>query len=312
VYQALDNEAGCVILSLMTILHKIVIAGLILFAVISVFFTIPAESNYRTGADEGTYYSYATFLAKNGVGAFPEIAKAYVASYTAQLQPTPIRVGHILATVLWFKALPATYVSLARFSFFCFFVFIVISFLYCRKHFGADVAYIFTMLLSSSPLMMAMGRRALSDMHGNLWCSLVVWLFLDFLRDKKKLTYCFLLLAYSMAILVRESSLVLGPFLLGMFLLSKYVYRNQVKISYLVGIVVVPAFVVGSIFCLVFGPSVAWSLFMTLFKVHGDSGQASQYATQFCSGPWFRYLIDFISMSPVTVKIGRASCRERV
>ncbi|MDD4872419.1 MAG: glycosyltransferase family 39 protein [Kiritimatiellae bacterium] len=275
---------------------------LTLFSVLSVFLTIPSEGRYRIAADEGSYYFYASSVGKYGPSMIADIGRAYVRSDKAKLQPSPLRVGHILAITFWLKIFPTTYVSLARFSFFCFVLFLLCSFYFSRRHFGEDVAYIFTMLLSVSPLMMAMGRRALSDMHGNLWCGLVIWLFLDFLRYKKRFSFYLLLFAYSFSILSRESLMTLYPFLVIMFLVSKYVYKNELPLSYLAGIILIPVVVVGLVYVLFFGGvHGAWNIVSAVFIIHGNvAATTSQYALSYSSGPWFRYLIDFIVLSPWT------------
>ena len=287
----------------MSTFSKAVILGLILFSVVSVFLSIPSEEYYRTGADEGTYYRMASIVSRQGVWGIEDIGREYLKSEQAKLQPSPLRVGHILMTALWFNIFPQTYVSLAHYSFTCFIVFIAISFLFARKHFGEDVAYFFALLISSSPLMMAMGRRALSDMPGNLWYGLVIWLFLDYLRDKSNVTYGLLLVVFSIAILARESALMVWPFLVVMFLVSKYLYKNDLPVSSLVGIVVVPAFMVFTVYAVLFGGIVeTFRLLSSVFMLHGDSAaQTSKFSIVFCSGPWFRYLIDFIVLSPWTL-----------
>jgi len=287
----------------MSRLYKTTVLGLILFSVLSLFMSIPPEWNYRTAADEGTYYFYATSVSKYGLSMIPEIGKAFVKSERLRLQPNPLRVGHILATASWYRVFPQTYVSLARFSFVCFVLFLAASFFFSRKLLGEDVAYIFTLLLSSSPLLMAMGRRALSDMHANLFCGLAIWLFLCFLRDRKHTVYALFLLAFTLAILARESSLVAWPFFVLGLLAWKYIYRNDVPLPYLAGIILIPAVIIGVAYIFLFGGiSVSIGLFKTLFITHADPAkQISPYALAFCSGPWFRYLIDFVVLSPLTM-----------
>jgi len=298
----------------MSRLYKITVLGLVLFSVLSVFISIPEESVYRTAADEGTYFFYATSVSKYGLSMIPEIGRVFVEREHLRLQPNPLRVGHILAISSWFKIFPQTYVSLACFSFLCFVLFLVVCFFFSRRLFGEDVAYVFTLFLSSSPLLMAMGRRALSDTHGDLFCGLAVWLFLDFLHNRKNAVYGLFLIAYSLAILARESSFVVWPFFVFGFIAWKYIYKNNVSLSYLAGIIFIPAVIVGTAYVFLFGGiKTSIDLLKTLFVTHADaSRQVSRFAIMYCSGPWYRYLIDFIILSPVTILLFLAFAGHKV
>lgn len=96
--------------------------------------------------------------------------------------------------------------------------------------------------------------------------------------------------------------MTLYPFLVIMFLVSKYVYKNELPLSYLAGIILIPVVVVGLVYVLFFGGvHGAWNIVSAVFIIHGNvAATTSQYALSYSSGPWFRYLIDFIVLSPWT------------
>ncbi len=281
-------------------LFKTIAVCAVLFSIASVYITIPGEDNYAKSADEGYYFTFANLIAEDGISRFPQLAKVYIDNKEARLFPTPLRVGHILSTALWFKLFPNTYVSLARFSLFCFILFLVMSFYFARRHFGDDVAYPFVLLLSSSPLMMAMARRALSDIHGNLYWGLAIWLFLDFLRRGNKIKYLMFILAYAFSIIVKESSIALLLFFVTFFFIHKYIYKGDISNAYLIGIIILPVLLVGATYIILFGGignviGIIGAVLDTHFGV-----QASRYATLYCTGPWFRYIVDYLLLSPIT------------
>lgn len=286
----------------MTKFYRALILFLVLFSVISVCLTIPDEELFFKGADEGYYFKFADVIDKEGIAKFPELAKTFVTRKEVQIYPSPLRVGHILSTALWFKFFPNTYVSLAGFSAFCFALFLVVSFYFARRNFDEDLAYPLVLLLSSSPLMMAMGRRALSDSFGNLLWGLAVWLFLDFLRQENKIKYIIFLVVYSFAITVRESSAVLLVFFVGFFLIYKYVYKKTVSNAYLLGIIVLPLVLVASVYVVLFqGIGNAISIFSNLANLYlGPPPPGTWYSLRYCTGPWFRFIVDFLLLSPIT------------
>lgn len=285
-------------------IYRFIIILLILFSVLSVFVTIPSEDNFAKSADEGYYFIFANIINKNGLAGFPKLAKVYVNNEQARLFSPPSRVAYILATAAWLKLFPHTFVSLAQFSFFCFVLFLAVIFSFSRRHFGTDIAYFLTLLLSSSPLMMAMSRRVLSDMFGNLLWGLAVWLFLDFLEKKGRLKYFVFLVVCYLSILARESSVVLLIFFAAFFVIYKYIYGQKISSIYLLGIVVLPMILAGITYVFLFkGISNAFNIANAIFSTHTStilSAQINIYAKLYCTGPWYRYIIDYLLLSPIT------------
>lgn len=281
-------------------LYRVVIICLILFCIFSVYITIPFEEKFAQTADEGYYFVFASIISKGGIGQFPELAKTYIENKEARLFPTPLRVGHILMTALWFKLFPDTFVSLTQFSLLCFILFLVICFYFAKRNFGDDIAYSFVLLLSSSPLMMAMGRRALSDIHGNLFWGLAIWLFLDFLRRESKVKYFIFLLVYTFSITVRESSIALLPFFVIFYFIHKYLYKKKISDGYLLGIATLPILLLSIIYIILFrGVENAIGIIGAVWDTHFGV-QTSKYALLFCTGPWYKYIVDFLLLSPIT------------
>lgn len=283
----------------MTATYRFIIIALILFSLFSVFATIPSEDEFFKKADEGHYLAFARLVNEHGISEFPKLAETYINNPKARAFPAPLRVGHILITAFWLKIFGPTFVSLAWFSFFCFVSFLLISFYFAKKHFGRDVAYIFTLLLSSSPLMMAMGRRALSDMHGNLIMGITIWLFLDFLGDSRKFKYFLFIIFFYFSALVREYSFILVLFFAAFFFVYQFGYKKKISYAYLLGVVALPLFMAGATYCILFGGITnVINLLKAIFYAHAQP--PDQYAYLFCMGPWYRFVIDFMLLTPIT------------
>ena len=221
-------------------LFYLVALSLIVFSILTVFAAIPAEYDFFKDADEEYYFRYANAILKNGLKEFPILLKWYVENKEAQIHPNPMRVGYLLAAVLSFKTFGAIFSSLAYLSFFSFLLFLFVSFYFSKKYFGKDIALLYTLLLSSSPLMMAMARRALSDSFGNLFWGFVIWLLFDFLIQKNRIQYILFLLLCAFCIMIRESSIILVLFFALFFCLYKYIYKKDISNIYLWGIIFIP------------------------------------------------------------------------
>lgn len=273
---------------------------LIIFSVLVVYCTIPQEDQYYKYADEGYYFMYATAIKDKGVGQFSVLFEHYMKDESFQLFPHPARIGHVLLTALWLKIFPNTFVWLARFSFFCFVLFLIVSFYFSRKFFGRQIAYLYTLLLSSSPLIMSSGRRALQDACVNLFWCLAIWFFLDFLTSRKKSKFIFFLAAYSFSITLKESSAVLWVFFVLAFFLYKYNYKVELSSWYLAGMTFIPLLAVGAAYVfLLNGPGNVLTLFKFILNAHFPPVVTNSYSF-FGRGPWYKYIIDYVLVTPVT------------
>ncbi|MBU2541110.1 MAG: glycosyltransferase family 39 protein [Candidatus Omnitrophica bacterium] len=282
-------------------LFYVIIWILVLFSITNIYFTIPKESDFYTSADEGRYFKYASAVATGGLGEFRKLAKQYVQDKNEHLFPSPLRAGHILATSLWFRLFGISFVSLARFSWFCFILFLLVSFYFCKKYFDRDLAHFYVLLLSSSPLLMAMARRALSDSNANLFCCIAVWLFFVFLKQQNKINYCLFLLFFCFAISIKLPSLLLLPFFILSFLLYKYVYKNKISNLCLVGTIFIPVLLLPVFYLVLFGNFQDFLLLVKAWSGHYLTGTVpSSYAILFNDGPWYTHIIHYLLLSPIT------------
>lgn len=273
----------------------------VIFSIAAIYLTTPFEHFFARSADEGYYFMYAHEVAKKGMGQFPLSARWYAQDKFAYLYPSPMRIAHTLLTSLWLKLFGYTFVSLARFSLFCFVLFLILSFYFCKKYFDKDKAYLYLLLLSCSPLAMAMAARALSDSNGNLFSCLVIWLFFIFLLKPSKLKYFLFFLFFYFTVLIRESYFTFLVFFVPFFLIHKYYYKNKISNLYLYGTVVLLPLLVFITYLLFFG---GWQNMLPLLKVrfaHHFIDKPSQYGYSFCTGPWYKYIIDFILIEPITM-----------
>jgi len=281
--------------------HRIIIIFLVLFTAVSLYFYIPAGKNFSAGPDESQYFKYATLVSQKGLSILPAFVNYYGNNVKAQLSPSPARMGHIILTALWVKIFGVSYTALAKFSFFCYLLFVITCFYFSRKFFGDEISYLFTLLISSAPLIMAMGKRALADSSSNLFWALSIWTFMDFLATQKKSKFLLFLAVYSFSITVKESSAILMIFFIVFFLVYKYYFKNPISDTYLLKIIFLPLVITGVFYIILLGgiPNFLF-LIKSEFKMIFISVDSSEYAKLYCAGPWYKYLIDYLLLSPIT------------
>ena len=143
---------------------------------------------------------------------------------------------------------------------------------------------------------MAMARRALSDSTYVLFGGLTVWLFLDMLiKDKRIIKKVIFLFALIFSILIKETAVLLViPFFIFMAA-YKFIFKGVVKWADFLYISVYPAIVVAGVYCLAAG---SLGKIADVANIILTSVNYNQYAIIFGSGPWYRYIIDYILLSP--------------
>lgn len=253
------------------------------------------QIHFAVGADEGYYFRCATYIAQKGISGFPDIFKVYFENPQHQITQNPLRVGFIILASIWFKLLGCSFLNLALLSLFFYCLFLIIAFHFAKKYFKEYIALLFLILLAFSPLNMAMARRALIDSTVNFFNFLSIWLFLENLKERKSHETILFILVYAFAILIKEGSVLLSVFFFLYILIRKAIFKKPIKLA-------------DFLFDMFFSFSIAGIIYIALaggvnqfFNTMMDvltSPKVNDYAILFCSGPWFRYLLDFMLLSP--------------
>ena len=209
--------------------------------------------------------------------------------------PDPLRFGYFLLTSQWVALTGVSFRSLALFSLICF-VLLLSTFIFASRLFNKNFAALSVLLLAFSPLSMAMGKRALTDSLGNLFFGLSLWTYLGFLCEKRRgLFFSLFVVFYSYSILIRQQFILFEVFFLVVFFLFKYYYKKALPLAYAVVTVAAPLSIVGATW--LFSSSGLADLLM-LFKIIRNMPAVNPYSVYFCRGPWTRYLIDYLLLSP--------------
>jgi 4-amino-4-deoxy-L-arabinose transferase-like glycosyltransferase len=253
-------------------------------------------TKFAEQADEGYYLRYATTISDKGLGEFRNLFTEYIANEKNWLFPNPLRIGFIIISSIFCKIFGNSFMALAYLSFLSYLTFIVINYHFCRRIFDKEKAMLLSILIAFSPINMAMSRRALSDSLTTLFLGLSIWLFLDAVtKDKRIIKKILFLLTFSFSILTKETCIFLAVPLLIFIVIYKTIFKGKVKWSDCLYIFIYPVFLLLLVYYFASG-----SLFKIteVVKVVSTTVKDNQYAILFGSGPWFRYIIDYILLSP--------------
>ncbi len=262
--------------------------------------------------DEAVYVRTTAFLHEHGWSRYPALVRDYLAHPAEWLYPHPMRWGHFALTTLACEfSGKCDARTLAGLSTAAGILSILLTFLLGREVLGDDAALIAAALTVTSPLQLAMGRRALQD---EVFCAsvlLTLWLAAVVVRRAGAAPRGRLLLiaasiaATTLTLGVKESSVLLFPgFLLFLFVLAPS--PRMQSLPRIAILLFVPPVLHAGITLLLCG---GWKTYFELLHVvmTSASSASTPFAQQYSTGPFHRPLFDLVILSPLVMVLAVAA-----
>ncbi|MFH1457880.1 MAG: glycosyltransferase family 39 protein [Candidatus Omnitrophota bacterium] len=249
--------------------------------------------NFVILADEGCYLKYATFIGDHGIRGFKKLFELYTQDQS-NFFPNPLRVGFILLSVFWLKAFGYSFLGLAYLSLFSFLAFLCVSYYFSSKYFDKDTGLFYVVLLAFSPLALGFARRAMLESTLQLFVALSFWLFWSLIQERSSLKSVVFILVFSLAILMKETVVLLSPIFVIFLLLNKLLFKKEVRLMDFLTVSVFPFLIVGLIYISVGGLTNT----LQTIRIILHSPKTNPYPIAFGQGPWFRYIVDYMLFSP--------------
>ncbi len=261
-----------------------------------------SRSGFGVTSDEGYYYHYAVHIQENGGRGFNELTQWYARNIEAKNHPAPVRIGYITTCAFIFDHLGADYVWMGMLSIVFFLSFLALNFFYLRRHFGYDLALMTVVLLGTSPLLLGLSRRALVDGPVNFFWAVLLWaMFEVFVVGVSRWRLCLIVISLAVALLFKESSVLLAAVILVLGVISSLAYRRwNILMSVLFAVLAAILLYLGIMVLAFGGFQGVWEGWAGLLATHTSLSSNNPYALYYSSGPWFRYLLDFFLLSPVS------------
>lgn len=285
----------------MTLQRWAALLGLAASAAFLVISTRPAirQGMYRVPTDEDVRLQNAVRISREGPGAFPALFRDYLHDAARRrYYPSPLRVTTIMLDALAVRLGGPTFASLQNLSLVAFLVLLALVLTCLQRIIDGRAAWWTASLLACSPLQLAMAGRALSDSLVSLLMVGCVWLCLFAMTAERSgpLRWLGVSIAYTVALLAKESCLVLIPISFGLMMWQD---RQARPLGFwpLCAVSLVPVacwLSAASVFA--GGADVMWQTLQTTVASAGSNA----YALALGSGPWFRYLLDYLLLSPLT------------
>lgn len=267
-----------------------------------------ASVRHQPLADEGYYLSYANFVAEGGWSAFPELFRSWLSEEQNWIHPPPSRVAFVVISAWWHAFGDASLdaqeqlTHLARLSLVAHLCTVAVVFWFVRRQRGELQALLVAASLAFAPLYLGLSRLALTDSFITLCQVLSLALFFELVHEPRRWLWRIgFVLCFSLAILAKELSVLLGVPFVALVLIERFVRKRPLVAWHFVLILAVP-FVVSLLVWLAAAGS--FDVLARTLQIVLSSPATNEYAQMYGGGPWYRYIVDELLLSPWPVALG--------
>ncbi|MGH8092037.1 MAG: phospholipid carrier-dependent glycosyltransferase [Chthoniobacterales bacterium] len=267
----------------------------------------PQAAFQGVGFDEGLYRKYVNGIIREGLSEYPAIVDHYIEvqeRLTGSILP-PVRFLFIFSAYLWHcifgsEALAALHDVASLFSILT----LLIAAAFAGRLRGRPWALGVAVLMSCAPTQIHMSQHALIDGFFTFWALLSIWMLWENLRLPRQpallLLYTFTL---GLLVLTKENSFFVFVALLALLVANHWLGFGSVTKEILVCTVVGPFL---GVVVLVFLAGGIDTLF-TVYNLSVGKNYTLPYAIMTGDGPWHRYLVDLLLVSPIVVLLALGS-----
>ena len=275
------------------------IAALVLVLALGITLRIvPYAAFHGIGFDEGLYRIYTSQLSARGITGYPSIVHEYV-EYQKTLPGSilpPVRFLFIGTSALWSFIFGVDAMRALTQVASCFSILtLLLTFVFMRRLAGPGAALAVTALMACAPTQIHMSQHALVDGFFTFWALLVLWLLWENLQSPRKPA---LLAAYgiSLALLVmtKENAIFVYAALLAILAANRWLRFGTISLPLLVVTVLGPAVGVLGLVALAGGVG----NLIGCYQLSISKNMTLEYAIRTGDGPWHRYLVDLLLVSP--------------
>lgn len=252
---------------------------------------------YAARADEGYYVAYVRAVRRDGAAGLPNLFRRYVEEEAYHIHPNPLRLGYIAAAVGLSAAWGTSFRALSGLSIVSHLALVGATFALSKRRLGPGRSLALASLVGASPLGLGLARRALADSFATLWIGLSLWLLLDAVLSRRRGPAAAFVASFSLAILSKESSvLLLVPFA-GFVALHAAARPGEVRPVRAALLLALPP-----VLCLAVWVAAAGGPrpFLDVVRIILATPSTNDYALRYGGGSWNRYAIDFLLLSPWT------------
>jgi 4-amino-4-deoxy-L-arabinose transferase-like glycosyltransferase len=273
------------------------------FHSISGFHPNPKWHNMQlVGFDEDLYRGYVDELRTKGITHYPDIVVGYIEKQVklpASILP-PVRFLYIFAAYLWQSVFGGETLEALRnvASFFSILTLLLAATFAWRVRQGGQAVAV-TALAAFAPTQLHMSQHALVDGFFTFWALLTIWTLWESLQAPRRWGWLAgYTAALAMVVLTKaENSFFVGFAVAGVLLANRWLRFGTITRELLIATFLGPLIGVAILTLLAGGADVLLGTYRLLIA----KNYQLPYAIKTGDGPWHRYLVDLLLVSPIVL-----------
>src|SRR3989440_4255809 len=261
----------------------------------------PQPAFNKIGFDEGLYREYVNALSKGGLGSYPDIVEGYIdvqKKLPGSILP-PLRFLYIFTAYTWHslfgsEALDALHQVAAFFSMLT----LALATLFVWRVRGPIWAIAIAALMTVAPTQLHMSQHALVDGFFTFWALLALWLFWENLQAPRDWRWLVgYIIALALLVLTKENSFFVWIALVVLLVMNCWLQFGTVTRELAIATLLGPLLAVVALIFLAGGIDV----FIQSYQLSVGKNFQLHYAILTGDGPWYRYLVDLLLVSPIVL-----------
>jgi 4-amino-4-deoxy-L-arabinose transferase-like glycosyltransferase len=267
----------------------------------------PQPAFTQIGVDEVLYRQYVNALVKNGITSYPDLVEAYNAEQNElpyAILP-PVRFLYIFSGYVWHSLFGDESLQALR-SVAAFFSVLTLGLtvIFAWRLRGSKWALGIGALMAFAPTQIHMSQHALIDGVFTFWALLCLWLLWENLRAPHDWPWIAAYgLAVALLVITKENSFFLWIALVVLILTNSWLKFGTVTRELLLATIAGPLL---GVVILVFLAGSLHNLIDT-YRLLVSKASRMPYAIQTGDGPWYRYLVDLLLVSPIILVLALGS-----
>ena len=259
----------------------------------------PQSAFTQVGFDEGLYRQYVNVLIQNGLISYPDMVESYIATQTRLSNAIlpPVRFTYIFAAYTWHllfgsEAVEALRDVAALFSAST----LLLTTVFVWRLRGLTWAIAICGLMAFAPTQIHMSQHALIDGFFAFWALLCIWLLWENLHAPRDWRWLVVYgLALAALVITKENSFFVCFAIVVLLIANHWLRFGTFTRELLLVTIAGPLLGIVILTCLAGG----LGNLITTYQLLVSKASQTQYALLTGDGPWYRYLVDLLLVSPI-------------
>ena len=267
----------------------------------------PQPAWTKIGFDEGLYREYVNALTKGGLGSYPDIVEGYIdvqQKLPGSILP-PLRFLYIFTGYAWHSLFGSEALSaLQQVSAFFSMLTLALSTFFAWRLRGTPYAIAIAALMAFAPTQLHMSQHALVDGFFTFWATLALWLLWENLQHPRDWRWLSgYVVGLALLVLTKENALFVWIALGALLVANRWLQFGTVTRELVIATFLGPLLGVVILIFLAGGIDV----FVHSYQLSVGKNFQLQYAILTGDGPWYRYLVDLMLVSPIVLILALAA-----